>query len=301
MDRDGHPRSHEEDPLQQVEPTGIDRDDQPVRPGGDVLSDGWTPGHEPAHAPDDEASDPDRADHQWAEGDERLESLEEFDYLYRREGEEMVLDDERSESEDPERPGREEWDTESGGERGFLGSGWTGEADAEEKGGKNKGFIVAIAAIVLLAVAGGWIVSTSVGSKPEAACSAPGKCPSVEQSDPALTDTPSAGPSIGDPATEPTAGTGETAEPPSGTPTPTAGQGRQTRPPTSRPTPTRTRVHSPRPSPRSSGRPQQTQDPRIEDDPESSPKPPPTTQAPPPPAPSPTQSESGGGLLDWIF
>ncbi|WP_248964762.1 hypothetical protein [Sphaerisporangium perillae] len=288
MDRDGHPRSHEEDPLQQIDPWGIDQNNEPERPRGDVLSDGWTPGHEPARVDGDDSSDLVWVDQERVEDHEQSESLEGFEYLYRSEGDEA--------SHDHERPDGENWDPDGEEDRGYLGSGWTGENDLEEekKGGKNKQLILAMVAIVVLAVAGGWIVSTSVGSKPDAACSTPGHCASVQQ-DPALTDGPTVGPSLTDPATESTAGTDETTAPPSETPTPTASQVRHTRQPTSRPTPTRTRAHPPQPSPTSSSLPQQPETPN----PQPSPTPPPTTQAPKP-APSPTKTQDGG-LLGWLF
>ncbi|MFC4530000.1 hypothetical protein [Sphaerisporangium dianthi] len=322
MDGDGHPRSHDEDPLPHVDPLDIEGSGRPGRPGGDVLSDAWTPGHEPALAQGDgtggaggsdgsDGSDdsPDlvRADHERAEqfrwsdgregtdGREGYESLEEFDYLYRREDHEASHDHERPEGQ--ARSDDDDWATDGGGERGFLGSGWTGDHDAEEKGSKNKQLIFAMAAIVVLAVAGGWIVSTSAGSTPQAECSRPGNCASVERPDPGLT----AGPSLDAPTAGPSAEPGETTAP-GETPTPTASKVREPRQPSPRPTPTRTRVHSPRPSPGPSSRPQRSQDPRIEDEPEPSPTPPPTTQAPPPPPPAPSPTETGnGGLLDWIF
>ncbi|GAA3793511.1 hypothetical protein GCM10022226_11040 [Sphaerisporangium flaviroseum] len=301
MDRDGPPSSHEEDPLQQIDPLGIEWKSEPERPRGDVLSDGWTPGDEPARAGSDDSSDLVWADQERAEDPEQSESLEGYEHLYRPEGYEVSHDDERSDG--YERSDDENWDPDGEhdpdgeGGRGFLGPGWTGDLE-EEKGNKNKQLILALVAIVVLAVAGGWIVSSSVGSSPEAACSTPGNCASVEQQDPALTDSPTVGPSLTDPAAESTAGPEETTSP-SETPTPTTSQVRQTRQPTSRPTPTRTRVHSPKPSsPRSSSRPQPEDQP-TEDNPKPSPTPAPTTQAPKP-APSPTKSQ-GGGVLDWLF
>jgi hypothetical protein len=299
MDREGPPSSHEEDPLQHIDPLGIHGNNEPVRPRGDLLSDGWTPGHEPPPAQGDDSSDLARADHERAEDDEPSEV---FDYLYRGEGDEESRDFGRPEGYAP--PDDENWDPDQehddGEERpGFLGSGWTDLE--EEKGSKDKRLILALVAIVVLAVAGGWIVSSSVGSNSEAACSTPGHCASVGKQDPALTDSPTAGPSMTDPATEPTAGPDETTASPGETPTPgpTISQGPVAHQPTSRPTPTRTRVHSPQPSPRSSSRPRETDDPQIKDDPKPSPTPPPTTQAPRP-APSPTKTQ-GGGLLDWLF
>ncbi|MEV7965678.1 hypothetical protein AB0O34_06805 [Sphaerisporangium sp. NPDC088356] len=262
-----------------------------------MLSDGWTPGKEPAHTQRGESSDLVWADHQRAEDHEQPESLDGYEHLYRPE---VSHDDELPEGH--ERPDDENWDPEHElyreGEPGSLGLGWTDEDDQEEeKGSQNKRLIFAIVGIVMLAVAGGWIVSSSVGSKQEAACSTPGDCASVGEQNPALTDGPTAGPSLTDPATESSAGPDDTTASPSETPTPapTTSQVRVTHQPTSRPSPTRTRVHSPKPSPTSSSRPQQPDDP----DPKPSPTPPPTTQAPQL-APSPTNTQNGG-LLDWLF
>lgn len=300
MDPDGPPSSQEEDP---VGPMGTHGNNEPEHPGGDVLSDGWTPGHEPPHPQSDDSSDLARADHEQAEDYEQSEGLENpevYDYLYRPKGDEASQDHGRPEGYPP--PDDENWDPDGEGRPGYLSLGWTDENDLEEeKGSKNKRLILALAAIVVLAVAGGWIVSSSVGSKPEAACSTPGKCAPAGQQDSLPTDDPTALPSITDPATESTAGPDETTVSPSETPTPmpTTSQVRVTHQPTSRPTPTRTRAHSPEPSPRSSSRPQQTENPPTEDKPKPSPTPPPTTQAPQP-APSPTKTQ-GGGLLDWLF
>ena len=49
MDRDGTPRNHDEDPINQTGPLGMEwRDD--TDPPGDVLSDDWRDGPEPGHA-----------------------------------------------------------------------------------------------------------------------------------------------------------------------------------------------------------------------------------------------------------
>ncbi|MCW2880575.1 MAG: hypothetical protein JWQ95_4675 [Sphaerisporangium sp.] len=299
MDRDGTPRSHEEDPLKQTGPLGIEWPNEPERPGGDVLSDGWTPGHEPAHTQSDESSEferpeldrpEDHGDHQPpAEGPEGSADYERPEGYARPDDGGWVPDGEHDPDAEPP--------------RGFLGSGWTGENDLEEeKGSQNKRLILAMVAIVVLAVAGGWIVSSSVGSRSEAACSAPADCSPVGQQEPAPTDSLPA-----DPSTQPTVTPEETTASPSETPTsasPTS-QARVTHQPSARPSPTHTRVRSPEPSPRSSSTPQQPDEPRIEDNPTatpstSSPAPPPpapTTQAP---APSPTKTKSAG-LLDWLF
>ncbi|MFC6079735.1 hypothetical protein [Sphaerisporangium aureirubrum] len=267
---------------------GGERSNEPARTGGDLLSDGWTPGQETAHALSDDASGLAGGDRE--DDHEPVESLEGFDYLYRSEGPEASGDHERTEGDEPE------WDTDGGGDRGFLGSGWTGESDPEEqRGNKNKQLVLAMVAIVLLTVAGGWILSSSVGSSPVAECSASGDCASGGQQGAAVTGSPTAGPSLSDPAT---AGPEDTGAPPVETPGPTTSQVRATDQPTSRPTPTRTRGQSARPSPRASSRPQPS-DPRIEDEPQRSPAPPPTSEAPRP-APSPTKTENGG-VLDWLF
>ncbi|MEV6987298.1 hypothetical protein AB0M95_39410 [Sphaerisporangium sp. NPDC051017] len=304
MDRDGHSSSRDEDPPKQVDPSGIQRNSESERPVGDVLSDGWTPGHEPDHAQSDDSPEPAPRDRERAEDREEAEDSEipeVYEYLYRPEGREASHDDERAGGDAPPTDG-ENWDPDREGDRGYIDLGWTSESDAEEeKGGQNKRLVLAMVAVVVLAVAGGWIVSSSVGSKQEAACSPSSDCAPAGRQDPALTEGPTAAPSGGDPAPEPSAGPDETTAPPTGTPAPapTASEAWKTHQPTSRPTPTRTRTQSPEPAPRPSGRPERHQNPRPEDNPKPSPTPPPTTEAPPP-APSPTQSRNGG-LLDWLF
>lgn len=298
MDRDGNPRSFEEDPINQTGPLSIKWNDEPERAHGDVLSDGWTPGHDPADAnpqTDDSPNFDAVEGRRRAEG-EFVESHEEADDDYERpEGFARLDDDEWNPGTDPD-------DGEP--RRGFLGSGWTGDNDAEEeRSSQNKRLFIAIAAIVVLAIAGGWIVSSSVGSTPEAACAVPAGCSSTEPRDPGPADSAAADPSA-DPGAEQAVTPGATTEAPSPTPTtePTS-SARTTREPSSRPSPTRSRVRSPQPSPRSSTRTQDPDDePRIEDEPtptptSSSPAPPPTTQAP---QPTPTETKNGG-LFDWLF
>ncbi|MFC4530755.1 hypothetical protein [Sphaerisporangium dianthi] len=319
MDRDGNPRSHDEDPLKQTGPFSIDWAAEPERPGGDVLSDGWTSGHEPVHAHGDDSAEFERPDHERSEryegpaertdGHDRADGPGEYTESYE------ASPDDYERPEGYARPDGDDWAP--GGEpegegrrRGFLGSGWTGDSDLEEeKGSKNKGLILAMAAIVVLAVAGGWIVSSSVGSKPEAACAAPADCSPAGQKAPGGTGSPAADPT-GE-ATGPAAVPEETEEAtqaPSASPTAaptTTSRPRATRQPTPRPSPTRTRQSSAPPTPRSSQPQQEPEDPRLEDDtpttePSPSPSAPPTTQAPPP-QPAPTPTERNGGLLDWLF
>ncbi|MFC4590778.1 hypothetical protein [Sphaerisporangium corydalis] len=309
MDRDGTPRSFEEDPLKQTGPLplGIDWDNESGRPDGDVLSDGWRPGHDPAQDPGDgsvEFDPPDRA---------RLRDDDGPDHLDPHLDETQLDGGDYEDYERPEgyaRPDEDHWDPDADvpaeERRGFLGSGWTGENDPEEeKRSQNRRLVLALVAIVVLAVAGGWIVSSSVGSKSEAACAKPAGCAPAGGQDALPTGDPSAAPTGDEQVTEPTAEPSETTASPSesATPEPTSSRGRVPQEPSARPTPTRTRVRSPQPTPRSSNRSQEPDDPEIEDDPtpkpSATPTPPPTTQAPQP-APSPTKTKSTG-LLDWLF
>ncbi|WP_344933738.1 hypothetical protein [Sphaerisporangium flaviroseum] len=263
-----------------------------MRAGGDLLSDGWKPGQDPARAQSDDSLEFERPDLDRAGDAEGFDAAEDYE---RPEGYARPDDDQWDPDGEPE--------IEAESRRGFLGSGWTGEKDPdEERSSQNKRLVLAMVAIVVLAVAGGWIVSSSVGAKPEASCSTADCAPPSQ--DPTLTEGPTADPST-EPTDEPTGTPVETTSSPSETATsvPTASQAQVSDEPTTRPSPTRTRVRSPQPSPQSSSRPRQTEEPRIEDDPTErpspSPTPPPTTQAPQP-APSPTQTKNGG-LLDWLF
>ncbi|GGL00672.1 hypothetical protein Sme01_40610 [Sphaerisporangium melleum] len=319
MDRDGNPRSPDEDPLKQTGPFDIDWTGEPESPRGDLLSDGWAAGHEPAHGDDHpRAEHPEHSEFEPGRSPDATALQEGYDPDGPEHYGEGYPADDYERPEGYARPDEEGWapdgehDPEGEERRGFLGSGWTGEDDAEEeKRSKNKGLILAMVAIVVLAVAGGWIVSSSVGSKPEAACAAPANCSPAGEKLPETVESPAADPSgeaTGPAATPEETLTGSPTPSASPSTTPTVASRPQTsEEPSTRPSPTRTRHSSAPPTPRSSDTPQQQpENPRVQDDepsdpPSSSapPPPPPSTQAPPPPAPTPERNN--GGLLDWLF
>ncbi|GII66040.1 hypothetical protein Skr01_61250 [Sphaerisporangium krabiense] len=325
MDRDGTPRPQEEEPLKQTGPLGVAWTGEPEPRAGDVLSDGWSPDQESAPVPGDDTPEHPRPEHERADhaelgvaapygpGDRALDG----DHDLREGGFDGADDYERPEGyaspDDGWDADRTQHDPDDEPRTGFLGSGWTGEDDAEEeKKGQNRRLILAMVAIVVLAVSGGWIVSSSVGSRPEAACSSPSDCAPAGQPLPTLSDGTTPAPSSTDPTTEPPA------EEPSATPSPTSptpgatapaartttdAPTRDERDPTTRPEPTHTRDRAPDPRPKGTEDPQVPR-PETSEDPEPtekpSPTPPPTTEAPEP-APTPTKKERGGGLLDWLF
>ncbi|MFC6085219.1 hypothetical protein [Sphaerisporangium aureirubrum] len=284
MDRDGTPR-YDEDPTNQTGPLGIEWRDE-AAPSGDVLSDGWHDGQEPGPPSVSGATEIVPADVRPLDPPGPLDPPDPEGS--RAEG--------WPDHDDPGNPPEER--------RGFLGSGWRGEEGAEEEGrSQNSRLILAMIAVVVLAVAGGWIVSSSASPTPEAGCAAPADC-ATAQPIPAASDS-----TVPDPATPPAVDPEIT---PEGSPTtpgetpaavPTGVRSQNAPEPTTEPTPTRTRPQSPKPTPRTS-EPRQDDDeqPRIEDEPTptSSPTPPPPPPTTKPPAPSPTK-ERPNGLLDWLF
>ncbi|GAA1257263.1 hypothetical protein GCM10009677_04500 [Sphaerisporangium rubeum] len=290
MDRDGTPRNHDEDPINQTGPLGMEWRDE-TDPPGDVLSDDWRDGHESGATvvADGIVSTGERY-HLDVPGDPGRVAEDHGDDL-------------GPEGHDGDWPGPDDTDAED--RRGFLGSGWRGDDGSEDEEGpnQNRRLILAMLAVVVLAVAGGWIVSSSASPAPEATCTAadcgatPPPVPGpTDDTEPDATTPPAVDPEL-TPEPTPSAPSGTPAAVPSGTRSQSAPD-----PTTAEPEPTRTRDR-PADPPRSSAPPRDEREPRVEEEP--TPTPPPSTSPPPPPttkppAPTPTEKERDG-LLDWLF
>ncbi|MGW0590969.1 hypothetical protein [Streptosporangium sp. NPDC002607] len=195
--------------------------------------------------------------------------------------------------------------------RGFLGSGWTGEPDDEKPQGKV--LLAVVVGVVVAGLAGGWMLSSTVGSTPDAACPPGVNCATGERPQPYPADLPA------EEATRP-------AVEQSITPEPTTSYAQASRSPAPRPTPT---LSTPpvKPAPEPAGERRDDGAKNVQPRPQVSAEPVPsqTAQAPirdsaPAENPAPSQKSApaenqapaedpapsekpkrGGGLLDWLF
>ncbi|MGJ6967324.1 hypothetical protein ACSDR0_35945 [Streptosporangium sp. G11] len=304
MGRDDIQGSYEEDPREQTGPLGPAQQ-EPERPAGDVLSDGWSDIDLPEPMPDD--------------GSQVIVHVDGSREIIRADGSrEMVYLDERREIGDTDITSngplyREENETTSS--RGFLGSGWREDPDPYEerrRKGKSKSRILlaVVGGVVIAGVAGGWMLSASMDGQAGTKCSPGVRCSVAE-----LPQVPSE-----TPTPESEEETAEPSEEPSATDEPTTAPSRAPRPqePSARPSPTRTTSSKEsRPTPPAEEAEQEESldaRPRIT----SEPAPSPTSQAPtesavpseqpttaPPQDTGTNNNNSGGGgrggLLDWLF
>ncbi|MEU0484930.1 hypothetical protein ABZ260_37850 [Streptosporangium sp. NPDC006013] len=200
--------------------------------------------------------------------------------------------------------------------RGFLGSGWTGEPDDEKPRGGGKVLLTVAAGVVVAGLAGGWMLSSTVGSTPDAACPPGVNCATGERPQPYPADLP---------AEETEEATGPAVEQ-SVTPEPTTSYTQASRSPVPRPTPT---LSTPpvKPAPEPVGERRDDGAKNVQSRPKASAEPVPsqTAQAPsrdsaPAENPAPSQKSApaenpapvenqapaedpkrGGGLLGWLF
>ncbi|MER5621995.1 hypothetical protein ABT061_13230 [Streptosporangium sp. NPDC002544] len=186
--------------------------------------------------------------------------------------------------------------------RGFLGSGWTGEPDDEKPRGKV--LLAVVVGVVVAGLAGGWMLSSTVGSTPDAACPPGVNCATGERPQPYPADLPA----------EETEEATEPAVEQSVTPEPTTSYTQASRSPVPRPTPT---LSTPpvKPAPEPAGERRDDGAKNVQSRPQVSAEPVPsqTAQAPsqdsaPAENPAPVENQApaedpkrGGGLLDWLF
>lgn len=187
--------------------------------------------------------------------------------------------------------------------RGFLGSGWMEEPDqGTEVRRRTRILIAGAAAVVLVGVAGGWLMSSSstAGDCPSGQCVSVGKHTPMQNPAGSPEPSPSSDPESPDP--DATA---------SGSPTPTTEHARATRQPTPKASPTRVGVATTKPSAKPTR--DVSGDVETVDQPHATTTPPSTKQtdaaqptqssqttAPAAPTTPPTQA-GNGGLLDLLF